>query len=69
MDKSSELFERACKVIPGGVNSPVRSFSSVGGTPQYIVSGSGPRMMTADGQELIDFCGSWGPLVLGHAHP
>lgn len=69
MDTSSELFRRACKVIPGGVNSPVRSFASVGGTPQYIVSGSGSRIKTADGRELIDFCGSWGPLVLGHAHP
>ncbi len=66
---SKELFARACKVIPGGVNSPVRAFNSVGGDPVYIVKGNGSRMQTADGVELIDFCGSWGPLPLGHARP
>ncbi|MDD4871989.1 MAG: glutamate-1-semialdehyde 2,1-aminomutase [Kiritimatiellae bacterium] len=65
--KSKKLFERAKKVIPGGVNSPVRAFNSVGGTPVYIVSGSGPRIKTAEGTELVDYCGSWGPLILGHA--
>lgn len=54
-------------MIPGGVNSPVRAFNSVGGDPVYITSGKGSRMITADGAELLDFCGSWGPLALGHA--
>ncbi len=66
---SRELFDRAKRVIPGGVNSPVRAFNAVGGDPVYVVSGSGARMQTADGVELLDFCGSWGPLILGHAHP
>ncbi|MFT5128864.1 MAG: glutamate-1-semialdehyde 2,1-aminomutase [Rhodothermales bacterium] len=66
---SSDLFARAKRVIPGGVNSPVRAFNSVGGNPLYIKSGSGCHMTTEDGQELLDFCGSWGPLVLGHSHP
>jgi glutamate-1-semialdehyde 2,1-aminomutase len=66
---SSALFARACKVIPGGVNSPVRAFNGVGGNPIYVVSGSGTRMRTADGKELTDFCASWGPLLFGHAHP
>jgi glutamate-1-semialdehyde 2,1-aminomutase len=56
-------------VIPGGVNSPVRAFNAVGGDPVYVVSGRGARMRTADGAELLDFCGSWGPLILGHARP
>ena len=64
---SKQLFERAKKVIPGGVNSPVRAFNAVGGDPIYVVSGKGARMRTADGAELLDFCGSWGPLILGHA--
>ncbi|NQT92297.1 MAG: glutamate-1-semialdehyde 2,1-aminomutase [Lentisphaerae bacterium] len=64
---SKQLFERARKVIPGGVNSPVRAFNAVGGDPVYVEKGSGARMWTAEGRELIDFCGSWGPLVLGHA--
>ena len=65
--KSSELFERAKRVIPGGVNSPVRAFNAVGGDPIYVQSGKGSRIRTVDGDELIDFCGSWGPLILGHA--
>lgn len=64
---SKELFERAKRVIPGGVNSPVRAFDAVGGEPVYVVSGKGARIRTADGAELTDFCGSWGPLILGHA--
>ena len=64
---SRELFSRAKRVIPGGVNSPVRAFNAVGGDPVYVVSGKGTRMKTADGAELLDFCGSWGPLILGHA--
>jgi len=66
---SRELFSRAKRVIPGGVNSPVRAFNAVGGDPVYVVSGKGTRMKTADGAELLDFCGSWGPLILGHARP
>jgi glutamate-1-semialdehyde 2,1-aminomutase len=62
-----KLFERACAVIPGGVNSPVRAFNAVGGDPVYVVKGQGSRITTADGRELVDFCGSWGPLILGHA--
>lgn len=66
---SQDLFERAQCVIPGGVNSPVRAFNAVGGTPVYMERGSGSRVQTADGRELVDFCCSWGPLILGHAHP
>ncbi len=64
---SKQLFDRAKRVIPGGVNSPVRAFNAVGGDPVYVVSGNGCRMKTAEGVELVDFCGSWGPLLFGHA--
>lgn len=64
---STQWFERAKKVIPGGVNSPVRAFNGVGGTPIYFKSGKGASVQTEDDTELIDFCGSWGPLILGHA--
>jgi len=64
---SEQWFERAKKVIPGGVNSPVRAFNGVGGTPVYFKSGKGANVQTEDDTELIDFCGSWGPLILGHA--
>lgn len=63
----SELFQRACAVIPGGVNSPVRAFNAVGGTPLFITSGKGSRITTADGRTLIDCCCSWGAMILGHA--
>lgn len=63
------LFERACRVIPGGVNSPVRAFGAVGCEPVFIRRGRGARLESADGREFLDFCGSWGPLILGHAHP
>jgi glutamate-1-semialdehyde 2,1-aminomutase len=66
---SSELFSRAVARIPGGVNSPVRAFGAVGGDPVYMKSGKGARMTSVDGDEYLDFCGSWGPLVLGHGHP
>lgn len=66
---SRQLFERAVRVIPGGVNSPVRAFKSVGGTPLYVVSGSGSRIRTVEGRDLVDFCCSWGAVILGHAHP
>jgi len=65
--KSKKLFDHAKKVIPGGVNSPVRAFNSVGGTPVYIASGTGSRITTVEGIDLVDYCGSWGPLILGHA--
>src|SRR5688572_17754516 len=66
---SERLLERACKIIPGGVNSPVRAFRSVGGTPPFIVRGEGSRIHDADGNSYIDYVGSWGPLLLGHRHP
>ena len=65
----NELFEAACKVIPGGVNSPVRAFRSVGGTPAFIHSAQGAVLHAEDGREFIDYVGSWGPMILGHAHP
>src|SRR5262249_57294905 len=67
--KSKELHARAVRVIPGGVNSPVRAFKSVACEPPYIVRGKGSRIWDADGNEYIDYIGSWGPLILGHAHP
>ena len=69
LDNSERLFDRARRLIPGGVNSPVRSFGAVGGTPPFIVSGSGAHVRDADGNGYVDFVGSWGPLILGHAHP
>ncbi len=67
--RSHALFERAQAVIPGGVNSPVRAFHAVGGTPRFMVSGSGPYLRDADGAEYVDLVCSWGPLLHGHAHP
>src|SRR5262249_24068572 len=67
--KSQELHARASRVIPGGVDSPVRAFKSVGGDPPYIVRGQGAHIWDADGNEYIDYVGSWGPLILGHAFP
>lgn len=67
--RSEALFERARKVIPGGVNSPVRAFRSVGGTPPFIVRGEGASLFDADGNSYLDYVGSWGPLLLGHRHP
>jgi glutamate-1-semialdehyde 2,1-aminomutase len=67
--KSQQLFERAQRAIPGGVNSPVRAWRGVGGTPPFIVRGQGSRIFDADGNEYIDYIGSWGPLLLGHRHP
>lgn len=66
---SQELFKTAQRYIPGGVNSPVRSFASVGGDPVFISSATGTQMMSSDGDGYLDFCGSWGPLILGHADP
>ena len=67
--RSKALFDAARRVIPGGVNSPARAFGPVGGDPLFIVRGEGARITDADGASYIDFVGSWGPLILGHAHP
>jgi glutamate-1-semialdehyde 2,1-aminomutase len=66
---SERLYERATRVIPGGVNSPVRAFRAVGGTPLFFVSGRGAYLTDSDGATYLDLVGSWGPLILGHAHP
>ncbi|MFH8985339.1 glutamate-1-semialdehyde 2,1-aminomutase [Streptomyces varsoviensis] len=66
---SQTLFDRAAAVTPGGVNSPVRAFRAVGGTPRFMVSGTGPYLTDADGREYVDLVCSWGPMILGHAHP
>ena len=68
-DNNQKLFQEACQIIPGGVNSPVRAFGSVGGTPRFISKAEGCRIFDTEGQEYIDFVGSWGPMILGHAHP
>ncbi|MQA60797.1 MAG: glutamate-1-semialdehyde 2,1-aminomutase [Actinophytocola sp.] len=67
--QSQALFDRAVPVIPGGVNSPVRAFSAVGGTPRFMVSGEGAYLRDADGNRYVDLVSSWGPMILGHAHP
>ncbi|WP_456408764.1 aminotransferase class III-fold pyridoxal phosphate-dependent enzyme, partial [Caldithrix abyssi] len=69
MNRSSELFRKAQKYLPGGVNSPVRAFKSVNRDPLFIASGAGSKIRDVDGNEYIDYVGSWGPLILGHAHP
>src|SRR5436305_5180923 len=69
ISRSEALFARAMEKIPGGVNSPVRAFRSVGGTPPFIARGQGSHIFDADGNEYIDYVGSWGPLLLGHRHP
>jgi glutamate-1-semialdehyde 2,1-aminomutase len=66
---NERLFERAQRTIPGGVNSPVRAFRSVGGTPRFITRAQGPHLWDADGRRYIDYIGSWGPMIVGHAHP
>ncbi|MEX2157062.1 MAG: glutamate-1-semialdehyde 2,1-aminomutase [Gemmatimonadales bacterium] len=69
MTRSSELFDRAKRVLPGGVNSPVRAFRAVGGTPFFVAHAAGCRLTDADGKSYVDYVCSWGPLILGHAHP
>lgn len=69
LKRSGELFLEAQQYLPGGVDSPARAFKAVGGTPPFIVRGKGSRMFDADGNEYIDYIGSWGPLIAGHAHP
>jgi len=66
---SQALFDRALAIVPGGVNSPVRAFRAVGGTPRFMVGGSGCWLTDADGRRYVDLVCSWGPLILGHAHP
>lgn len=67
--RNQQLFEKSLTLIPGGVNSPVRAFGSVGGTPVFFKRGLGSRLWDEDGKEYIDYVGSWGPMILGHAHP
>ena len=69
MSRNQQLFERSQEYIPGGVNSPVRAFKSVGGTPVFFQRGQGAYVLDADDKTYIDYVGSWGPLILGHAHP
>lgn len=66
---SEELYRRACRVMPGGVNSPVRAFRAVGGVPHFYAAAAGATFQDADGNHFIDYVMSWGPLILGHAHP
>src|SRR5919108_4351813 len=66
---SQSLFARAAVVTPGGVNSPVRAFGAVGGTPRFMASGAGAYLTDADGRRYVDLVCSWGPMILGHAHP
>src|SRR5438094_8499612 len=67
--RSQEAYERACRVLPGGVNSPARAFGAVGGQPLFIARGTGPYLFDVDGNQYLDYVASWGPLILGHAHP
>ena len=69
MSRSADLFDRAKRVMPGGVSSPVRAFRAVGGTPFFVARAEGPRLTDADGNSYLDYVCSWGPLILGHAHP
>src|SRR5437870_9409417 len=68
-ERSRAAFARARRLIPGGVNSPARAFGAVGGEPPFIARGEGPYLYDIDGNRYLDYCGSWGPLILGHAHP
>ena len=68
-ERSEALFERAKVLMPGGVSSPVRAFRSVGGTPRFLARAAGPHVWDADGNRYTDFVLSWGPMILGHAHP
>ena len=69
MSRSAELFTDAQKHIPGGVNSPVRAFKGVGGTPLFIKHASGAYVTDEDNKQYVDYIGSWGPMILGHSHP
>src|SRR5213594_2281139 len=67
--RSHAAFDRACRMVPGGVNSPARAFGGVGGKPLFVARGQGVYLWDVDGNRYIDYCGSWGPLILGHCHP
>ncbi len=67
--RSEKAFQRACELIPGGVNSPARAFGGVGGQPIFIARGEGAFLIDLDGNRYLDYVGSWGPLILGHCHP
>ena len=67
--KSDQAYRRACRVIPGGVDSPVRAARAVGRTPVFLARGEGARVWDVDGNSYVDYVGSWGPLICGHAHP
>ena len=69
MNNSEQLFDRARAVIPGGVNSPVRAFKAVGGTPFFVERSDGPFLFDVDGKRYIDYVLSWGPMIMGHNHP
>ena len=69
MTRSEDLFTRAQRTIPGGVNSPVRAFQAVGGTPRFIARAAGAHIVDADGRDYVDYVGSWGPMIVGHQHP
>jgi glutamate-1-semialdehyde 2,1-aminomutase len=66
---NAELFDRSLRVIPGGVNSPVRAFRAVGGTPVFFANASGAWLTDVEGRRFVDYVGSWGPMILGHSHP
>ena len=68
-DRNLQLFERAKALIPGGVNSPVRAFKAVGGTPRFVQRAQGAYFWDANGKQYTDYIGSWGPMILGHGHP
>jgi glutamate-1-semialdehyde 2,1-aminomutase len=68
-DRNQALFERAKALIPGGVNSPVRAFKAVGGTPRFVQRAQGAYFWDANSKKYIDYIGSWGPMILGHGHP
>ena len=67
--ETQELFDQARQIIPGGVNSPVRAFRAVGGTPRFIREAAGAKIIDTEGREYIDYVASWGPMILGHSHP
>ena len=69
MSRSEELFKRAVKRIPGGVNSPVRAYGAIGETPRFIQGAVGSKIFDVDGNQYTDYIGSWGPMILGHNHP
>src|SRR5260221_554671 len=69
ISRNDTLFAASQQYIPGGVNSPVRAFRAVGGTPRFFTKGQGAHITDADGKEYVDYVGSWGPMILGHAHP